>query len=170
MSGRIENRMTELANLPQLEPDPALEPATLASMANAATAGVRRPFRRAAVWAAVSAGGALLAAWSLTLESPVEPEATAGPVDPAYFDYVEEAARLEQFLVSLPEPRRVMRAGTASTIVGLENRIALIDAELSRAAIERDPPEYRTALMRDRVETMNALVHVRYAQSKAFIF
>lgn len=170
MSGRIEDRMKEFAKLPELEPDAALEPATLASMAAAAGVGTHRPFRRAAVWAAATVAGALLAAWSLTLDSPDESETVARPADAAYVDYVEEAARLEQFLVSLPEPRRVMRAGTASTIVGLENRIALIDAELSRAAIERDPPEYRTALMRDRVEAMNALVYVRYAQSKAFIF
>jgi len=162
--------MTELVNLPELEPDPALEAATLALMADTARVGVHRPFRHAAVWAAVAVAGALLAAWSLTLEAPVESETTARPIDAVYRDYVEETARLEQFLVSLPEPRHVMRAGTASTIVGLENRIALIDAELGRAAIERDPPEYRTALMRDRVEAMNALVHVRYAQSKAFIF
>ena len=105
----------------------------------------------------------------MTGDEPVEP-AELPVADAVYLDLAEQSMRLEAVLAVLPPPRRVMRAGTASTIVGLEDRIALIDAQLIRTRNESLPREYREALMRDRVEVMNALVNVRYAQSRAFIF
>jgi hypothetical protein len=81
-----------------------------------------------------------------------------------------ESMRLEQILQTLPPPRRVMRVGTAGTIVGLEDRLAVIDAALVDAGAGTPPPQYRNALLLDRVEVMNALVNVRYAQSQAFTF
>jgi hypothetical protein len=70
----------------------------------------------------------------------------------------------------LPAQRNVMRAGTAGTIATLEDRIARIDAELTLAAAAGAKNEYRTALWRDRVDVMNALVQVRYVNSQAFVF
>ncbi len=94
----------------------------------------------------------------------------AAAADEYYFELLAEAALLEQVLYELPPPRRVIRVSTAGTIAGLEDRIALLDAELIRATVESDAPEYRTALLRERVDAMSALVNVRYAQSRAFRF
>jgi hypothetical protein len=90
-------------------------------------------------------------------------------VEIAYVDLLMRSADLEQLLAMLPQ-RQVMRASTAGTIVGLEQKIELIDAALMPSGDVAVAPEYRVTLMRDRVETMNALVNVRYAQSLAFNF
>lgn len=169
MSGRFEERLKELKDLPDLEPPAALEQRTLTAMA-AASAPRRSPWlARAAVWIAAIGAAGLLALNGIEFEQPDDTDAPVANED-LYYELLAESAALEQVLYTLPPPRHVMRVGTAGTIVGLENRIALIDAELVRADAEASRPEYRNALLLDRVETMNALVNVRYAQSRAFTF
>ena len=51
---------------------------------------------------------------------------------------------------------------------GLEERIAYVDAQLSYAAARDLAPPYRKALWGERVELMNALVQVRFAQTQGF--
>ena len=100
-------------------------------------------------------------------------ETSSAALTPTADDYgrlVAESERLERALTELPAQRRIMRADTARTIAGLEDQIAAIDAELTFAAANGLEPEQRTPLWRERVEIMNALVQVRYAQSKAFVF
>lgn len=88
----------------------------------------------------------------------------------AYFELVRESARLENLLVALPAQRDIMTAGTAGTIASLEDQIALIDARLTQAAAAGADADYRSALWRERVNVMSALVQVRYAQSQIFVF
>ncbi len=71
--------------------------------------------------------------------------------------------RLEQVLNALPQ-QRVMRAGTAWTITALEDRIALVDYRLTYADQLGLTPEQSRRLLQDRVDLMNSLVQVRYAQ------
>ena len=171
MSGHIEDRLKELASLPELDPPAALERRTLSAMADAASkragGNAARFLAQAAAWFAAIGVGALISINLIDFERPSEAEQTA---DTAFFELVEESMRLEELLALLPPPRRVMRADTASTLVGLEDRIALIDAVLYQPEIRSGEPQYRETLMRDRVETLNALVNVRYAQSQAFIY
>jgi hypothetical protein len=174
MSGHFENCLKDLKALPELEPPEQLEKATLAAMAEAAAqkagGGSGRWLAQAAAWLVAIGIGALVVTRFIDVEQPVSPDTEAGVADAAYLELVEESMRLEEVLALLPPPRRVMRADTASTIVGLEDRIALIDAALYQPEIRAAAPQYREALMRDRVEVMNALVNVRYAQSQAFIY
>jgi hypothetical protein len=180
MSGRIEDRLNALKALPVIEPPAELESQTLSAMARAAAApdavDSLQVIARAAGWVVAIGAGVLLSVWLANDNAPDVPaelaDAVAPPqaVDEFYSLLVEESMRLEELLALMPAPRRVMRADTASTIVGLEDRVALIDAALSQTGAEADVPEYRTALMLDRVEVMNALVNVRYAQSRAFVF
>jgi len=182
MSGNIEDRLRDLGRQPALLPPAGLEAKVLAAMAaESRRRQGRLPLRAAAAFLLLGAG-ALLGLLAINGPQSEDPVDTAGTVaaadtaaaaaarDAAYRDLVSENARLERVLYQLPPPRRVMRVSTAGTIVGLENRIALIDTQLLRTADEAESPEYRTALMRDRVEVMNALVNVRYAQSRAFSF
>jgi hypothetical protein len=129
---------------------------------------VGAPADAAVAAAATDAVGSALAANAAAISAGSDP--SMEPIDEFYSLLVEESMRLEQLLALMPAPRRVMRADTASTIVSLEDRVALIDAALSGAGTQADIPEYRTALMLGRVEVMNALVNVRYAQSRAFVF
>lgn len=73
-----------------------------------------------------------------------------------------ENARLEVLLASLPE-MRVMRGSTAFTVSQLEDRLAFVDDRLSRITLEPNAPEHSERLWRERVELMNSLVQVRYA-------
>jgi hypothetical protein len=82
-------------------------------------------------------------------------------------ELLAESARLERALVSLPRHDGVIRVGTASTIAGLEDHIAWLDAELSMSAAFDMDPSYREVLWRERVDVMNALVDVQYAQLPA---
>jgi hypothetical protein len=75
-----------------------------------------------------------------------------------------ESERLEQLLARLPE-RRAMRGSTAFTVAELEDRLALVDDRLSRVALEPNAPERAERLWRERVEVLNSLVQVRYADA-----
>jgi hypothetical protein len=70
--------------------------------------------------------------------------------------------RLEMMLARLPE-QRAMRGRTAFTLAELEDRLAILDERLSRVALEPNPPERAERLWRERVDVMNSLVQVRYA-------
>jgi len=86
---------------------------------------------------------------------------------PDYGALRAESARLERLLLQLPRGGQVMSASTAGTIVGLEDQVAYIDERLTFAAADGSRSEYRQALWRERVDVMNALVQVRYAQAQS---
>jgi hypothetical protein len=72
--------------------------------------------------------------------------------------------RLEQLLAMLPEPA-AMRGRTAYTVAELEDRLAVLDDRLSHVALEPNAPERAEQLWRQRVEVMDTLVQVRYADA-----
>jgi hypothetical protein len=88
------------------------------------------------------------------------------PLPASYTVLVEESARLEKLLAQMPSPRPLMAGSTATTIVGLEDRIAFLDEQLSYGAARGLQMPQREALWSERVELMNALVHVRFAQAQ----
>jgi hypothetical protein len=59
-----------------------------------------------------------------------------------------------------------MRVSTASTITALEDRIAVLDDRLMFSSRLDLSPRQKEALWRQRVDTMNALFYVRYAQAQ----
>lgn len=75
-----------------------------------------------------------------------------------------ENARLEWLLATLPE-RHAMRGSTAFTVAEIEDRLALLDDRLSHVALEPNAPERAERLWRERVDLMNSLVQVRYADA-----
>jgi len=75
-----------------------------------------------------------------------------------------ESERLERILAQLPE-RRSMRGSTAYTVAELEDRLALLDDRLSRVTLEPNAPERSERLWRQRVDVLNSLVQVRYADA-----
>jgi len=87
-----------------------------------------------------------------------------------FAELIDESLRLERILSSMPQSHRLMQAGTAITIVGLEDRIAEVDAHLSMGAAAGLDAGYREVLWQDRVDLMNALVHVRYAHAQRSTF
>ena len=102
-------------------------------------------------------------------ETPFDPDRPLfyGRVVPAsYPELVQESARLDRALRRVTYQRPMMSVETATTIVGLEDRIALIDEQITYSNARGVPQPQRVALWGERVDLMNALVHVRYAQAQ----
>ena len=191
MSQSVEARLSGLKNLPDLEPPAELEATTLAAMAAAGEERNRLPLGQAAAWLALAVSGLLVAAIALDSresvdggesadsrsasivesgDSSVPGRADAAPTglaDGELLALLEQSRYMERLLAALPQ-RQVMRFSTAGTIAGLEQQIAQIDEALWTTSAQATSPEYRVTLLRDRVETMNALLNVRYSQSRAF--
>lgn len=91
---------------------------------------------------------------------------TRSLVTPAYASLVAESARLERQLNEIGYRPRLINAGTATTITGLEDQIALIDAQLMYSRADGLQPRQTEALQRARVDLMNALLKVRYAHAQ----
>lgn len=72
--------------------------------------------------------------------------------------------RLEALRAAMPRSPEVNRAGTAMTIADLEDRIALVDLRLNAADALDLTPAQRQALWRERVNLMQSLLQVEYAQ------
>lgn len=91
------------------------------------------------------------------------PEETA---EAARLALVAQSRRLEQVLSVLPREPLATRASTALTLAELQDRIRWVDYRLAlgeRAAIE---PQQSELLWRERVDLLNSLVAVRYAQAR----
>ena len=168
--------LLKLRELPELEPPPGVWERVLEGVGARAAA---RRFRRRCVAAAaviVAAAAVPLAYVVANQEAAPRPTLTLVRLAPArvawdetsYAPLVAESARLERLLAEMPPPRRVVVGSTAGTIVGLEDRIAYVDAQLSYAAARDLGPTYRRALWDERVELMNTLVLVRIAQTQGF--
>lgn len=76
-----------------------------------------------------------------------------------------QSVALEQVLAALPERPAVARAATSLPIDTLETQVQWLDHRLSAGA---DPgsPEDAEQLWRERVEAMNSLVRLRYAEAQ----
>jgi hypothetical protein len=166
-----------LARTLRLLPDVEPPPDGWERLAAAATQPRPRPARAVASTLAIAASALLIAVALLLrggLDDSRRPEAApdrravaAGPVEAAAeapYDTAEwrrRSAELESLLARLPEPRTT-RASTDLTAAVLEDRIALIDEQLSEG---RDgvSPVTTDSLWRERVLLLDSLVRVRYA-------
>lgn len=177
---RLQRMRDALRALPDVPPPAGAWERVLAAQQPAPRPEPPR-FLRAAVGFGIAAGVALGALLLVTgpRESDVPPAvvdstpASTVPllestplVQPSYASLVEESARLDRVLRNISYQRPVMNAGTAGTIVGLEDRIAFIDEQLTYGAARGLGLRQREALWTERVELMNALVYVRLAQAQ----
>jgi hypothetical protein len=80
-----------------------------------------------------------------------------------------ESQELEDNLRSLPNQPQLVRAGTAATIAGLEEQIAVIDYRLNDTSL-RMSHEQMELYWRERVRLMNLLVQLRTAQAQRTAF
>jgi hypothetical protein len=166
--------LLKLSELPELSPPPGVWERVLEGVG--ARAAARRFRRRAALAAAaVVIAAAVPLAYVATREAP-PPTVTLVRFVPdrvpwdetSYAPLMVESARLERVLAQMPPPPPLVVGTTAGTVVGLEDRIAYVDAQLSYAAARDLGQPYRKALWGQRVELMNALVQVRFAQTQGF--
>ncbi|MEL6446903.1 MAG: hypothetical protein AAFQ62_03030 [Pseudomonadota bacterium] len=160
-----------LRELPQLSPSRAVTARLDALLDDAPTVDRQLPRTRSVARFALAASVAL-AVWVVwpklgpqigpvteslaTREVPTEAD-TADAVGPSIDALMARSAYLESVLDTVPQRGRVQRVGTASTITALEDRVALIDAQLSGSGTKVDETG-RTALWRERVGLMSTLV------------
>jgi hypothetical protein len=89
---------------------------------------------------------------------------------PRVAELVAQSQQLEQLLQKLPERPRIERVSTAATIETIEQRIQWLDFQLSNAPEADLSDEQSRQLWRERVELMDSLVKVRYAEAGALWF
>lgn len=79
---------------------------------------------------------------------------------------MERSRYLERAVLKLDDhaDRMVVSAGTASTIAALEDRIALVDYAINNAAGKGGADQRVAELWRQRVDLLQSLAAVRYAQ------
>jgi hypothetical protein len=177
---RLRRVQSGLRALPALAPPPGVLPRVLEAkdakglergrwVRFAAGAGVAAAVATAAIVYVTTSGGAAqpAAITPVVVAGNVLSAQPPAAVPMSYVPLAEESARLEQMLAALPARRVLMTGATASTIAGLEDRIAFVDEQLSYGAADRLPTPQRVALWSDRVELMNALVNVRLAQAQS---
>ncbi len=151
---RLRAVQRALAALPEQRPSQDLWPALRTELAS------RRQHRRwvLAGWAAAGLAAAFtvvigvrggLEAWH---EAKLARETT---------ELVAASQQLEQQLRTADRGGRVVSGRTAGTIVQLEDRIAAIDAKLSRPRAERYPSQDVVSLWQERVRLLDALVSVQ---------
>lgn len=164
MHADVNELEARLARLPDFEPPAsAWAGVTAARAARGARLDVGIPLALAAVVLAVAAGIGL---WLQSAQRAM----SAGPAAAAAAQFAVAAGmraeneRLERILAALPE-RHAMRGSTAFTVAELEDRLAFVDDRLSRVALEPNAPERAERLWRERVDVMNSLVQVRYADA-----
>jgi anti-sigma factor RsiW len=79
-------------------------------------------------------------------------------------ELVAQSQHLEGLLQRLPERPRIERVSTAAMIDTIEDRIQWLDFQLSDASDSGLNEEQTRRLWRERVELMDSLVKVRYAE------
>ena len=103
-----------------------------------------------------------------SVEPQVEPGEQATPliaVETARVpELVAQSRRLEDLLQQLPERPRIERVSTAAMIDTIEERIQWLDFQLSDAPDSGLNERQTQRLWRERVELMDSLVKVRYAE------
>ena len=99
-----------------------------------------------------------------------EAETSARESIPHLDELVAQSQQLEKLLRKLPDRPRVERVSTAAAIDTIEQRIQWLDFQLSTAPDEYLSEEQSRQLWRERVELMDSLVKVRYAEAGALWF
>jgi hypothetical protein len=100
----------------------------------------------------------------------VEAESPSDQVIPHLSELVAQSQQLEQLLRKLPDRPRIERVSTAVTIDTIEQRIQWLDFQLSTAPDEYLSEELSRVLWRERVDLMDSLVKVRYAEAGGLWF
>jgi len=78
---------------------------------------------------------------------------------------IEQSRELDELLHILPHRPTVERVSTAATLDTIEERIQWLDVRLSYASDDDLSETQAQRLWRERIELMDSLVKVRYAQT-----
>jgi hypothetical protein len=125
----------------------------------------RRPSKTPIAAFAASVAIAVLVLPLIHREPPLATGAQTAAERDSLSALMDRSQRLDAVLQVLPPRPQVERAGTSATIDELQNRIQLLDLQLSASSKAELPQGDAQRLWSARVELMNSLVQVRYAQA-----
>lgn len=175
---RLSSLRAEMQSLPQVEP-PGMAWDRI-QQALAERHPRRRSFEKAGLVAAVTVAITVTAVAFLTSNADrsstattaerAQSEAPAKEATLRLEELVAQSQRLEGLLRRLPERPSVERVSTAATIDTIEQRIQWLDFQLSTAPDQDLSEEQSRRLWRERVDLMDSLVKVRYAESSGLWF
>jgi hypothetical protein len=159
--GRLQRIAHELHQLPQFEPPQRVWLSVQERMAQAAA------HRSRAGWLYLSAAAASIVAivagvlWTGSVDRGSSARTTAADPD-SIAPLVVRSQELEALLQQMPQRPTVERAATSATIDEIQSTIQMLDLQLSNGA-QLDQEQARR-LWNRRVELLDSLVYVRYAE------
>lgn len=170
MPPRVDDVLSQrLASLPSVDGGEQGWPAVQEKLRRRAAR--RGQAGRVARWSMAASIAVLVAFVALSLSQPsatrvsvaaaVAPKLTAAEVR----QLRAQSVALEQVLETLPARPAVARGGMALPIDTLEAQVQWLDHQLSGGAAAGNPAD-EAQLWRERVETMNSLVRLRYAEAQ----
>lgn len=83
---------------------------------------------------------------------------------------ISRSQRLENTLRALPRGPQLVTGSTAGTITELQDRIAMVDYQMSLGQLEDQDPDMARRLWQERIGLMNSLLAVRFAQAQQVSF
>jgi hypothetical protein len=155
---RLHQRQAALKALPALRPPRDRWPEVRAM----AAAARRKRWWVGAGWSSLAAAAAVAALVGVRTLSHREPVAVGRL---GLDSLVRESQKLEEALRLYDPTSRVLSGRAASTIAQLEDRIAVLDAQLAEAQRQGASPDELAGLWRQRVQLMGALVNVHVTRA-----
>ena len=165
----LRDRMQQLPTLPG-PPDawPRIE--TVLASRRARQVRLRRGAIAATiVLAAAAAIGLYGDSTPQTAQTPSPVPLQGAEAHAAFADLVARSRVLDEMLQTLPRRPAVERVSMAATIDTIEERIQWLDFHLSYAPVELDDAQAQR-LWSERVELMDSLVKIRYAEARRTSF
>jgi hypothetical protein len=171
--GRVRQRMQSLA--PIEPPAQAWNQIAARIQVSESPRRSRMPWAFAAAAAVAVVSGILFRQFNAPLEAVpaahLEQENGQQPLTVASLDQlVAQSQELDQMLQYLPERPAVERVALAATIDTIEERVQWLDQQLSYAPDTGLNEAQATELWRERVDLMDSLVKVRYAEGAPLSF
>ena len=92
------------------------------------------------------------------------------PQEPPVAQLVEQSRELDQLLQKLPPRPEVQRVSLAGTVDRIEQRVQWLDMQLSSVPETAADDSLSRRMWRERVDLMDSLVAMRYAESLPLLF
>lgn len=159
-----------LRALPMLEPDSAAWSAVQSKLSEPTSARWRIAGLRAVAGVAVVAMAFAFIAGQRDAIAPEGPTLTERSTTDELVALMDQSRQLDLMLQELPSRPRVERVTMAATLDSIEDRIQWLDAQLTHGAVRDEDEQRMRMLWRERVELMDSLVKVRYAQAGTVSF
>lgn len=106
----------------------------------------------------------------IAAQPPVSVPMLSPPIPPTVAQLVAQSRQLDDLLQDLPQRPSIERVTTAATLDSIEQRIQWLDMQISFAPTAELDEARARRLLSERVDLMDSLVKVRYAEAGSMRF